>query len=45
MIKGNRFYTSKAMEKYFKKKVTNWWAALNCILINLAENESFRGVK
>jgi len=48
IIKGNWFCTSKATED--KKEVANWKAALNFILINLAENQSYclsyyRGVK
>ena len=39
IIKGNRFYASK--ERKVKKEVINWQAALNFILINLAENQSY----
>jgi len=48
IIKGNWFLLPKQQKG--KKEVTNWWAALNAILINLAENQSYclcnyRGVK
>jgi len=39
IIKGNSFILPK--QRKGKKEVTNWRAALNFILINLAENQSY----